>query len=105
LRLILIESQASENDVEWNLEYATNELEAAGFEILEGNEDTTLTRTFDVGAIAFYLKAIPFDFPDFTVEKYYNKLVEINEYINDNGYLDLDMNNHRFIIKAKKPKK
>ena len=97
--------KTSANEGEWNLEYATNELEAAGFEILEGKEDFTRTRIFDVGAIAYYLKAIPFDFPDFTVKKYYNKLVEINDYINDNGYLDLDMNNHRFIIKAKKPKK
>ncbi len=61
-------------------------------------------RIFDVGAIVYYLKAIPFEIPDFTVKKYYNKLVEINEYINKNGYLDLDMNNHRFIIKAKKSK-
>jgi len=105
LRLILTGSQALENEVEWNLEFATNQIEAAGFEILESKEDITFTRIFDVGAIAFYLKAIPWDFPDFTVEKYYNKLVEINEYINDNGYLDLDMNNHRFIIKATKPKK
>ena len=43
-----------------------------------------------------------FDFPDFTVKKYFNKLVEINEYINNSGYLDLDMNNYRFLIKAKK---
>ncbi|MHA2280839.1 MAG: class I SAM-dependent methyltransferase [Promethearchaeota archaeon] len=104
LRSILTIGQVSENEGEWNLEYAKNELEAAGFEIIEGMEDITTTRIFDVGAIVYYLKAIPFDFPDFTVKKYYNKLVEINEYINDNGYLDLDMNTHRFIIKAKKSK-
>ena len=98
-------SKTSENRGEWNLEKATNDLEAVGFEILEGIEDFTNTRIFDVGAIAYYLKAIPFDFPDFTIKKYYNKLVEINKIINDNGYLDLDINNHRFIIKAKKPKK
>ena len=105
LRLILTGSEVSENEVEWNLEYATNELEAVGFEILEGKKDITLTRIFDVGALVYFLKAIPWEFPDFTVKKYYNKLVEINEHINDNGYLDLDMNSHRFIIKAKKPKK
>jgi SAM-dependent methyltransferase len=102
LRLTLTGSQTSQNGGEWNLEYATNELEAAGFDILEGNKDITLTRIYDVGAIVYYLKAIPFDFPDFTVKKYYNKLVEIDEYISENGYLDLDMNNHRFIIVAKK---
>jgi SAM-dependent methyltransferase len=104
LRLLLTGSQASQNEGEWNLKYATNELKTAGFEVLEGNKDITLTRIFDVGAIAYYLKAIPFDFPDFTVKKYYNKLVEINDYIINNGYLDLEMNNHRFIIKAKKLK-
>ncbi|MHA2034847.1 MAG: class I SAM-dependent methyltransferase [Promethearchaeota archaeon] len=102
LRQLLAGTQASQNEGKWNLEYATNELETAGFEIIEGKQDITLTRIFDVGAIVYYLKAIPFDFPDFTVEKYYNKLEEINEYINNKGYLDLDMNNHRFIIKAKK---
>ncbi|MBY8984631.1 MAG: hypothetical protein KGD65_06180 [Candidatus Lokiarchaeota archaeon] len=88
--------------MKWNLEYATNELEAAGFEILEGIEDSTLTRIFDVGALVYYLKAIPFDF---TVKKYFNKLVEINECINDNGYLDLEMNNHRFLLMVKKSKR
>ncbi|MHA1931659.1 MAG: class I SAM-dependent methyltransferase [Promethearchaeota archaeon] len=104
LKFILTGNQASENEVEWNLEYATNELEAAGFEILESMEDITQTRIFDVGALVYFLKAIPWEFPDFTVKKYYHKLAEINEYINDNGYLDLDMNTHRFIIKAKKSK-
>jgi len=98
-------NKTSANEGKWNLETAINELEAVGFEILEGIEDFTMTRIFDVGAIAYYLKAIPFDFPDFTVKKYYNKLVEINEIINNNGYLDLDMNTHRFLIKATKSKK
>ena len=106
LRLTLTGSQASqsESEEEWNLVFATKELEGAGFEILERKEDITLTRIFDVGAIVYYLKAITFEIPDFTIKKYYNKLVEINEYINDNGYLDLHQNNHRFMIKAKKPK-
>ncbi len=104
LRSILTESQVLENEREWNLEYTKNELEATGFEVLEGLEDITLTRIFDVGALVYYMKAISFDFPDFTVKKYYKKLVEINEIINDNGYLDLEMNTHRFIIKAKKSK-
>ncbi len=84
------------------LEFATIELKAAGFRILDRIEDFTTTRIFDVGAIVYYLKAISFEFPDFTVEKYYDKLVEINQHINDNGYLDLPRNNHRYFIKAKK---
>lgn len=104
IRLILNEGETSEDEVECNLDCATSELEAAGFEILESYEDIILTRIFNVGAIVYYLKAIPFEIPDFTIKKYYSKLVEINKLINDTGYLDLDMNNHRFLIKAKKPK-
>ena len=35
---------------------------------------------------------------------YYNQLVELHNQINNKGYLDLDKNNHRFLIKARKLK-
>jgi len=104
LRLLLTEREESENEIEWNLDYAANKLETAGFEILEKQEIITLTRIFDVGAIVYYLKAVPWELPGFSVEKYYNKLLEIHAYINERGYLELDSNNHRFIIKARKLK-
>ncbi|MFW9894335.1 MAG: class I SAM-dependent methyltransferase [Candidatus Thorarchaeota archaeon] len=102
LRLILTGKSNSGSSVEWNLDYAKDELEKVGFKIEEDYEDITYTRIFGVGAIAFYLTAIPWELPDFSVKKYYHKLVEINEKIKEKGYIDLDMNNHRFLIKAKK---
>jgi SAM-dependent methyltransferase len=102
LRLTLTGSEKSENDTEWNLEFAKNRLKASGFEILEGHENITLTRIFDIGAIVYYLKAVPWELPGFTVEKYYDKLLEIHDHIIKNGFLQLDENNHRFIIKARK---
>jgi SAM-dependent methyltransferase len=102
LRLILTGSEKSENDTEWNLEYAKERLKAIGFEILEEQENITYTRIFDVGAIVYHLKAIPWELPEFSVKKYYNKLREIDSLINQKGYLELDSNNHRFIIKARK---
>jgi hypothetical protein len=102
LRLILTGKEGLENNMEWNLNYAKEELERVGFRIEEGYENITSTRIFDVGAIAFYLTVIPWELPDFSVEKYYHKLVEINETIKKSGYIDLNRNNHRFFIKAKK---
>lgn len=102
LRLLLTGREESENETEWNLNYAANKLEKTGFEILERKENITSTRIFDVGAIVYFLKAVPRELPGFSVEKYYNKLLEIHSLINERGYLELDSNNHRFIIKARK---
>ena len=102
LRLLLTGGEESENETEWNLNFAVNKLEATGFEILESQENITFTRIFDVGAIVYHLKAVAWELSGFSVEKYYNKLLEIHSLINERGYLELDSNNHRFIIKATK---
>jgi len=104
LRLIFAGKEELEDFIEWNLDFASRELITNGFQIIEGYEDITLTRIFDVGAIVFHFKAIPWELPGFSIDKYYNKLIEIHNHIADKGYLDLDDNNHRFLIKAKKPK-
>lgn len=102
LRLVLTGSEKSENDTEWNLNFAKEKLKANGFEIVDGQEIINSTRIFDVGALAYFLKAIPWELPGFTVEKYYNKLLEIHNLITNKGYFELESNNHRFIIKARK---
>jgi SAM-dependent methyltransferase len=102
LRLALKGTEKSENDTEWNLEFAKNRLKASEFEIIEGYENIASTRIFDVGAIVYYLKAVPWELPGFTVEKYYDKLLEIHDHICENSFLELEKNNHRFIIKARK---
>jgi SAM-dependent methyltransferase len=104
LRLALTGSEKSENDTEWNLYFARERLKTNGFEIVDGQEIINSTRIFDVGAIVYFLTAIPWELPGFTVEKYYDKLLEIHNLINDKGYLDLESNNHRFIINARKIK-
>jgi hypothetical protein len=85
---------------DWNLEAAVSQLKEAGFEIAEQKEDFVKTRFYDIGAIVFYLKVIPWQVPDFTVEKYFDKLVEINDLIQKYGYLDITC--HRFFVKANK---
>jgi len=84
----------------WNLDYEINELENNGFEVLKKKEAFPVTRIFDVGAIVFYFLAIPWELPGFTIEKYREKLWEIHNVIEDNGYIDVI--SHRFLFKAQK---
>ena len=58
------------------------------------------TRFYDIGAIVFYLKAVPWQVPDFTAEKYFNRLKEIDNLIQKEGYIDFTC--HRFLIIAGK---
>ncbi|MGR6000367.1 class I SAM-dependent methyltransferase [Bacillus cereus] len=82
----------------WSLEAACSELEENGFTILDAKEEFPFQRFYDIGAIVYYLKAIPWQIPDFTVERYYKELYRIHEIILQKGYFDVKQ--HRFMIKA-----
>ncbi|NHJ85066.1 MAG: class I SAM-dependent methyltransferase [Asgard group archaeon] len=84
----------------WNLDYAVNELENEGFEIQIKKEDFPTSRIFDIGAVVYYLKAVPWQFPDFSVEKYKEKLYELHLKIQEQGYIDISSG--RFLIMARK---
>jgi len=84
----------------WNLDYAVHELQDAGWRIVEQQEDFYTTRYYDVGAIVYYLKAIPWEIPDFSVAKYYDKLIEVDRLIKREGYVDVLF--HQFFIVAQK---
>ncbi|NLG89248.1 MAG: class I SAM-dependent methyltransferase [Clostridiaceae bacterium] len=84
----------------WNLEIAVGKLKEAGLKITEQKEDIVKTRFYDIGAIVFYLKAVPWQVPDFTAEKYFNRLKEIDNLIQKEGYIDFTC--HRFLIIAGK---
>ncbi|WP_242308034.1 methyltransferase domain-containing protein [Bacillus cereus group sp. BfR-BA-01524] len=82
----------------WSLETACSELKENGFTILEEKEEFPFQRFYDIGAIVYYLKAIPWQIPNFTVERYYEDLYRIHESILQKGYFDVKQ--HRFMIKA-----
>lgn len=84
----------------WNLEYAVQQLATAGWHITTQQEEFYSTRYYDVGAIVYYLKAIPWEIPDFSVEKYFDKLVEVHHLIQQEGYVDVPF--HQFFIIAQK---
>mgnify|MGYP001317660509 FL=1 len=82
----------------WSLATALRELEDH-FTIWMGKEEFPIQRFYDVGALVYYLKAIPWQVPDFQIETYEEKLFEIHRHIKKNGYFDVKQ--HRFVILAK----
>lgn len=85
----------------WNLDQAVSEVEAAGGSVIEHKEEYSITRFHDVGAIVFYLKTIPWEVPDFSVEKYREGLLKIRDLLQQKGYLDVPF--HSFFLLARKP--
>ncbi|MBK5112522.1 MAG: class I SAM-dependent methyltransferase [Candidatus Heimdallarchaeota archaeon] len=86
--------------LDWNLKKVAQELEDVGLTIKTKREAFPITRCFDIGAIVYYLKAIPWQIPEFSVEKYENNLWEMHQEILKEGYLDLT--SHRMLIVSEK---
>lgn len=97
---VLLDAEIDGEYSHWNLEFAVEKLEKAGFMILDHKEAFPYQRFYDVGAIIYYLKAIPWQIPDFSVERYEEKLRTVHDIILQNGYIQVK--SHRFYIEAKK---
>jgi SAM-dependent methyltransferase len=86
---------------EWtDLSQAAANLQSAGFQIIKQLEDIYPQRFYDIGAIVYQLKAVPWQIPDFSVEVYFDKLKAIHETIQQTGYVDVE--EHRFFMIAQK---
>ncbi len=84
----------------WDCAYAVQELEQAGMQIIEQREAYPFTRFSDIGAVVYYLKAIPWQVSDFSVEKYFEPLVRIADQIRKDGWVEI--RSHSFFIIARK---
>ena len=85
----------------WHFEDEVGELASAGFTIEKQAEAFPITRIYDVGVIVYHLKAIPWEVPDFSVEGYRDRLLDLHRRISEQGYLDIT--SHRAVIVATKP--
>lgn len=81
-----------------DLAKATADLGRAGFKMIKAMEDVYTQRFYDVGAIVYQLKAVPWQIPDFSVERYFDQLKDIHHQIAREGYVDVL--EHRFFIIA-----
>ncbi len=87
--------------IDWGPAVAVQQLQAAGLAVVEQLEAFPETRVADIGAVVYYLRAIPWQIEGFTVEGYRVKLLALHSQIlRDNG---LTLHSHRFYIEARKP--
>lgn len=87
-------------DTVWDIKAAVTELREQSFQIVEEKEEFLNTRFYDVGALVFYLKAIPWVVPGFTVEEYLGPLFKLHERVQQQGYVDFQ-SNAAFLIARK----
>lgn len=85
--------------VEWNLEKAIGQLEAERFHVVEAKEEFPVLRFYDVGALAYYLRAVPWQLPGVDIEEQLEAFYRIHQMIESKGYFDCRQ--HRFLILAK----
>lgn len=86
---------------DWCLYKAATGLTAAGLVILRQEEFFTTTRFFDIGAVLYYLHAIPWQIKQFEWERYKDPLLVLANRMEQKGYLDTIC--QRLLIEAVKP--
>jgi len=82
----------------WNLEFAVRQLEEAGFTIDEQREEFPEIVFTDIGAVAYYLKAVPWQIEGFTIQGYRDRLATLHRRIERDG--ELRVRGHYFYIEA-----
>lgn len=97
----LLGTPPAEDYSDWTLDRAMEDLAEAGMIVVEGQEAFPPTRFYDIGALLFYLKAVPWQVDDFSVETHRVQLYEIHLLIEQQGWLEVG--GHRFLIHAECP--
>jgi SAM-dependent methyltransferase len=85
----------------WRLHAAETQLTAVGFSDLSGQEAFTETKIHDVGAIVYYLRALPWQAPDFQARDHLDRLRTLHERMATTGPLTIRA--HHFLLEARKP--
>ena len=84
-----------------NLKEQREAFEKAGFEIVKADEALNPIRFFDVGAFVWFARIIQWEFPGFSVEKCFDRLLQLQSAIEKDG--SFTGTTHRFLIVARKP--
>lgn len=83
-----------------NLKEQKSVFEKAGFHIVEGNEVFRPIRFYDVGAFVWFAQIIEWEFTDFSVDKCFDKLLEMQKIVEEQGYVGGTI--HRYMMVVKK---
>ena len=99
----LVELLCGETELPFPEQYlnvTSRKFEDAGFTILRGEECFRPIKFYDVGALVWFARIIEWEFPDFSVEKCLNKLINAQKVLDEHGSIDGSI--HRFLLVAKK---
>jgi hypothetical protein len=75
--------------------------EAAGLQIVDLRMERMRAEFFDIGAIVYFLRKVIWSVPDFTVQRYRDRLAELHERIESEGPFVTD--SVRLLVEARKP--
>jgi SAM-dependent methyltransferase len=84
---------------DFDLTFAAAQLEGAGFNVARAEASDATVRFFDVGALVYYLRAIPWIVPDFDVDADRAALHRIHDLIEAEGSFGVE--SYRFLIEAR----
>jgi SAM-dependent methyltransferase len=85
----------------WDLALARTQLTRAGLGVTASGEADFEMTFGDVGALVWYLRAVPWALPDFSVERHRDRLVELHDRMRRDGPLHIAR--HGFWLEATKP--
>lgn len=77
--------------------------EQAGFEIVRAEEHFGQIRFYDVGAFVWFARIIEWEFPGFSVDSCFDRLLRMQAQLEEKG--SIDGTTHRYMIIARKPLK
>ena len=79
---------------------AADKFRRAGFSVLRQEECFRPIRFFDVGALTWFARVIPWEFPDFSVDTHLQNLLAAQRIVEETG--SVEGRTHRFLLVAKK---
>ena len=85
----------------WDLDLATQQVESAGLMVMRSGSGETTMQFYDVGALAWYLKAVPWEVPSFSVAGCRNQLIKLHDFMQATGPIKVKM--RYFWLHALKP--
>ena len=85
----------------WSMTPVANSLKQTGFVVEKQDEAFVPIRFFDTGALVWFARIIQWEFVGFSVDKCFDRLLEVEERIAREG--EVSGNAHRFFLKARKP--
>ena len=99
----LVELLCGKTGVPFSEQYLTvvsEKFSHAGFTILRGEECFRPIRFFDVGALVWFARIIPWEFPNFAVDTHLDQLLDAQKLLENKGCIAGSV--HRFLLVARK---